>query len=427
MIEIKPVPYHSFQCPKCQSNVVEVKETVLQGIHFLADCVCSKCNYSFYTDYPTGHALMYPSCIGKEDAVFYPNTKSKWLTKPLYTSFLNKFPNKISIEKKKFKEAKKVIILNCLDFLYGHSLLKLLNAEKYLEKHPEMGLIILIQKGFEWLLPAGIAEAWLVDIRLSETVNWFQELEDFYREEEKRFETIYLSLAYSHPDFAALDIEKFTGVKKFNLVDFQKQPFQLSFIIREDRLWFGSALEEFCFLACRKLKILKNIPPMLWFFLWLQKRRIVGFAKRNKKKYPGLRFNLIGIGQNLKFPTYIEDLRNTKIDTSVEKKWLEVYAQSHLVVGVHGSNMLLPTALAGGFIEILPNDRFGNMTQDIGSSLQGAKAWYLGRFLPDYSSAKTISKHSLAIFEHFNQFDKNTNPTYQPYQLIRDVKDIFGN
>ncbi|HVF57329.1 MAG TPA: hypothetical protein VM934_14335, partial [Pyrinomonadaceae bacterium] len=35
------------------------------------------------------------------------------------------------------------------------------------------------------------------------------------------------------------------------------------------------------------------------------------------------------------------------------------------VVGVHGSNMLLPSAHAGGVVELMGPERWGNFTQDI--------------------------------------------------------------
>ncbi len=36
-----------------------------------------------------------------------------------------------------------------------------------------------------------------------------------------------------------------------------------------------------------------------------------------------------------------------------------------LVIGVHGSNMLLPTAHAGSLVELIGPERWGNFTQDV--------------------------------------------------------------
>jgi hypothetical protein len=36
-----------------------------------------------------------------------------------------------------------------------------------------------------------------------------------------------------------------------------------------------------------------------------------------------------------------------------------------LVIGVHGSNLLLPAAHAGMLIDLMPNDRWGHIAQDV--------------------------------------------------------------
>ena len=41
------------------------------------------------------------------------------------------------------------------------------------------------------------------------------------------------------------------------------------------------------------------------------------------------------------------------------------YAKSDVVIGVHGSNMLLPSAHANMVLDIMPKDRWGNVTQDV--------------------------------------------------------------
>ena len=66
-----------------------------------------------------------------------------------------------------------------------------------------------------------------------------------------------------------------------------------------------------------------------------------------------------------KFPTWIEDCRVKNFDAETEQKTCQIYADSRLVIGVHGSNMLLPSAHAGMTIDILPEDRLGNFAQDI--------------------------------------------------------------
>jgi hypothetical protein len=51
-------------------------------------------------------------------------------------------------------------------------------------------------------------------------------------------------------------------------------------------------------------------------------------------------------------------------DAGREQLWIDLWASADLVVGVHGSNMLLPTALARGAVILLPRERYANAFQD---------------------------------------------------------------
>jgi hypothetical protein len=42
-----------------------------------------------------------------------------------------------------------------------------------------------------------------------------------------------------------------------------------------------------------------------------------------------------------------------------------VYAESELVIGVHGSSMILPSAHAGMVISMMPSRRWGNFAEDL--------------------------------------------------------------
>jgi len=95
------------------------------------------------------------------------------------------------------------------------------------------------------------------------------------------------------------------------------------------------------------------------------------------------------------------------MNTAVERSWCEAYARSQLVVGVHGSNMLLPTALAAGCVEILPHDRQGNVVQDISVRYNDRMQLFLYRFVDEFARPVEIDRQVSAIFDHFNLFERN--------------------
>jgi len=132
LIELKPNTYNKFLCPECKNDNIKVTEIIFQGIHVLADCKCNFCNFEFYHDFPVGHALLHSIAIGKINKTIYSRNNVEWFSKPLKDSFLSKSKDKIKIKKKIFFNKKDVIILNCMDYLYGHVLLKLFNAQHYI-------------------------------------------------------------------------------------------------------------------------------------------------------------------------------------------------------------------------------------------------------------------------------------------------------
>jgi hypothetical protein len=95
------------------------------------------------------------------------------------------------------------------------------------------------------------------------------------------------------------------------------------------------------------------------------------------------------------------------MDVEVERSWCRAYAKSQVVVGVHGSNMLLPTALAAGCVEILPHDRLGNIVQDISVRYADRMQLFLYRFVDEFASPSVVARHVVAIFAYQSTFRRN--------------------
>ncbi|MEO1005256.1 MAG: hypothetical protein AAFW67_05265, partial [Cyanobacteria bacterium J06638_38] len=57
--------------------------------------------------------------------------------------------------------------------------------------------------------------------------------------------------------------------------------------------------------------------------------------------------------------------RVKQLEASTEQKYCQIYADSRLVIGIHGSNMLLPSSHAGMTIDLMREERWGNFAQDI--------------------------------------------------------------
>jgi hypothetical protein len=405
MIELKPKIENYFVCPECRSELPAINDILIQSVHAMADCTCNKCNLGFYQIFPIGHNVEDQLSIRKINKKFYRSSGTEsWLFDSLVKAHEGIRKEDVKIEKIVFKDYEDVVILNTLDYLYGHVLLKLYNSLHHLDHQKNIGLILIIPKMFEWLIPIGCAEAWVVDLKLSELAYNYESIQKFVSQQFNRFNAIYLSRAYSHPDFTTIDITRLTGIRPFDLAAFKERKPTITFILREDRWWFTSIADYWFYRICRKLKVLSWGGRILTL---RQNRLIKRTIKDIIKKLSQADFYIAGLGSTGDFSGYAVDERETKIDTCVETAWCEIYAKSHVVVGVHGSNMLLPTAFAAGCVEILPQERYGNMVQDISVRYNDRRQLFFYRFADQYSSARSVAAKVVAMVNHYDTYHKN--------------------
>lgn len=403
MIEVKPHPYNTFTCPECKYEHPETRDMLVEGVHVMGDCRCRKCGFEFYQMLPVGLTVDFPLAYGKHNAKLYDGGNA-WVSIGLLKYLRTVKNGEIAIEKIVYKECRQVIILNALDFLYGHTLLKLLNVQYHLDHQKDLGVVVIIPKIFQWLVPKGCAEVWIADVKLSELYFRHEAINNFISAQLKRFDKIYLSRAYSHPDFTSIDISRFTGVVPFDVEKFSKTPTHVTFVLREDRWWHENRLTFPLYQVLRKLKLLK------WgntFLANRQNRLVKKTIQHIKKELRGATFTIVGLGDTGSFEGYATDERNTKINPVTETAWCKIYARSHVVFGVHGSNMLLPTALAAGCVEILPEERYGNMVQDIAVRYADRRQLFFYRFLDQYCKPKTVALHIIAIINYYDTFNTN--------------------
>lgn len=405
LIELKPSIENHFICPECKSGEPDIQDIVIRSGYVLADCMCLNCKFSFLQTFPVSHTVDDLISISKLNGKVYSlYDQANWVSEKLDESYRRNENGEVKIVRKVFKEHKQVVILNALDYLYGHVLLKLYNCEYHLTRQRHLGLIVIIPRSFEWLVPKGCAEAWIVDLSLSQLAIDHKAIQDFVSQQFNRFTKIYLSKAWSHPDFSNISIARLTGVKPFNLKYFNELRPMITFVLREDRWWFPSVFDYWFYRMCRRFGVLKSAGRIIS----LRQNSLVKEVMRNiSKRIKGIDFAVAGLGRTGSFGKSVLDERKTKVTGAVEIDWCRLYARSHVVVGVHGSNMLLPTALAAGCVEILPEDRYGNMIQDISVRYNDRKQLFFYRFADQYSTAKSVSDKVVSMITDFEMFNKN--------------------
>ena len=154
MIEIKPKLQYRATCPQCSKQLAPIS-TLWQGMNVSIESNCSGCGGQIVEELNIGHAFIGGCQFVLETAEMFGDENAKVWGKELLEAMQSPNPQPVEVIKEVFQPSQRVIILNCIDFLYGHSLLKLLNAQRHLEQHREYGLIVIVPKFLRWMVPQG--------------------------------------------------------------------------------------------------------------------------------------------------------------------------------------------------------------------------------------------------------------------------------
>ncbi|MDT5270956.1 MAG: hypothetical protein QOH49_3142 [Acidobacteriota bacterium] len=362
---LHPVTDADHDCPYCRARL-NVKGWHIPGMRNLADLLCGLCGREFYGDLAAGQALYTPMLLEKATGAVHDAHGVEWFAEWLRDSYAGRtdVPVPFSVQEKR-PITRPVVLLNCLDTLYGHSLLKLLNAQSYLDQQQVVDLVVMVPSFLAWMVPDGAAQVWVVGLPLRRGTEWNDWLAREVRRRVETFGRVSLSHALSHPRPDAFDIERFTRVKPFPLGEWDARLAQpaVTFIWRDDRPWRAPAeVPQHRRGQLRRLMASQPRPREG------QPQLVSELAETLRHDLPALDFAVAGLaaaGEHEDLPAWVKDMRRPESDDDAERDWCERYAASHVVVGVHGSNMLLPSAHAGGVVELIGPERWGNFTQDI--------------------------------------------------------------
>jgi hypothetical protein len=373
MIPLKPLAAVDRLCPLC-GNSMETTGWAMPGMRCLAELVCRSCGTQWYGDLPAGHGLYYPALLDQATGRCYDEVGRSWFTEWLEESYAKPDLAPLEIRVEPIAPLSRPVVLNCLDGLYGHALLKLLNAQWYLDNRAERSLLVIVPTWLRWMVPDGVAEVWTVAASPARCRAWLPELGERLHDRLSAFGDVALFIAFPHPATSDFDIERFTGVAPFDTSLWQ-QPIvpTVTWIWREDRLW-GRSIRD-------------------------QARRVDALGVHLGELRPDVTFLVVGAGSTRRTLSHARDLRQSlPIDDATEHAWCAAYACSHVVVGIHGSNMLLPSAHAGSVLELLPADRVGNLAEDLlPASTEPVDTLLRHRFIADTSSPAYVAQLLVAM------------------------------
>jgi hypothetical protein len=359
MIRLKPYQSGKLIC-SCGGELI-FSGILWQGLHVCEKLTCDKCEKIRINSLPVNQSSV-------EQYIFFPDSglisdkegkviKDNWYSRKL-KSISDPVDQNIEVDIEIIKKHDEVIILNTLDYIYGHSLLFLLNLQRIIKFEKHLGIIVLVQPMLRWLIPSEkVAEIWTVKLGFKDFNNYYPDLSLKINSQLNRFTDVWLSQGHLIPTNENIDISLFTGIKPYNFLLEPIDPV-IAFIWREDpdRLWIRNI---YLLKGLKKLGLGNILIPFQYL-------RVLILFKALRKRL-GDKFNYVvaGLGTSGKFPSYIKDKRVGQFTPDNEKMLCRVYSESSLVIGIHGSGMLLPSAHAGMVISLMPSKRWGNFAEDI--------------------------------------------------------------
>jgi hypothetical protein len=362
MIQIKPEIQFSVICTCGHQQGLEHQKLIWQGPHVCTKSQCRQCGKNYICDIPVGQSKLtnYIFDVSGRQLLAQNMGRSEVANSQWYSNILNQvlddpIDQEVKIDIELFQPTKEVIILNTLDFLYGHSLLTFLNLQNLLIRKEGVGIIVIVQPFLRWMVPDDlVSEVWTVHLKMPQMKNYYPRLNERFNQELERFDKVYLSAGHVLPH--PVKIEKFT---KINPYDFESSNPRITYVWREDtgRLWINSKIIQkgFEYIGLKKVVLFIHYLKILSFLTLLK-------FKLGTGKY---RVTVAGLGKFGRFPKTIEDCRVNSFALEDEIATCNVYADSLLVVGIHGSSMILPSAHAGMSITLTPAWKWGNCLEDI--------------------------------------------------------------
>ena len=302
----------------------------LVGWRFLVEGTCPACGHRLLQDLPSGHALVYPTTLDLDTGEAIDAAQADWFArwlKPYYEA-PDADPVGFAVERRQATE--RPLVVNCLDPVYGHSVLKLVGAARFSAPAGDWdGCVAVLPRALAEVAPASIHELWVVEERVGRLGRWLLDLEARLRDELGRFAAVGLAPVPPHPHPATYDLDELAPDARAESVGSPS----LVLSLRDDRRWGA------------------------------QEASVGELMDAVRRAFPDVRAAAVGPGTPGGLPDDVIDLRDHAPTPDRELRWVSLMRGADLAVGVHGSNLLLPSGFAAATVELVPEGRYGNLFQ----------------------------------------------------------------
>ncbi len=309
------------------SQRLSVKSVIMPGYRCLAEVELEN-GHAGYADLPLGNHVYHPQVWDRQTNEVVSNTNFLWTD--IREEWKVEYDQKDHWRIVTKKVVRKAFVLNCLDFIYGHCLSRLLNySVDRTTRFPGMDCILMIPESLAHLAPEECAEIWIYSGPLKNLRYRNLWLERAFGDLYARMDNLYLSPCPLHnPDHI--------DPRDFGLEVAKIDSPSIVFSYRENRAWGGNIYNQRV-----RLEELGKLLSTIWS---PENLFLVGYANKTAhwkwKHWNSLLF--------------------TKPKLQDEQILLAKLSEAVISIGCQGSNMLLPCMLSWSTIRLLPLDRLSH-------------------------------------------------------------------
>ena len=378
MIDLLPAPHDRFACP-CGGGELTVNGFHLPGMAPFARTTCAKCGNDYLAHLHVGFCSNHDFIVEPNSGAVHSTVTARWYRDFLIgaAQSLNSVP--ASVERRTRRApGDDVLLLNCLDPVYGHCLHRLFSLDACRQRGFNGSVIAIVPRFLAWLVPDEVDELWIVDTPLRRCNLGNQTIAAMADELAGDVARLrYASMSFGHD----LDIARYAGVEPFAVRGHESvSPPRLTLNWREDRCWTagGKRMDDKAAVA-DQLRLYRLLLEAL------------------RKEAPDLDAAVTGYGRTGTFQPWVQDLRIVEHDAEAERAWARRNAESHLSIGIHGSNMILPAALSLGAIELVTTRFWPHIlvTWEWVNRMRASEALVRFRQIPVSASVSDIASISL--------------------------------
>lgn len=267
--------------------------------------------------------------------------------------------NYISLDKITFPiisqtSKQKSIIVNLIDNCYGHSFLKLLNLfEIYRLYKNEYDIFVICPVALQHFVPNDKFKVINLKLGFNEAMNCydFEPIVSWVKSQYQDVDYVTLDTYYCNQTPEALN--SFFG---FLPKDYVVQKQYITFYYRADyfRTWAGGK----------------------------QHKRIIDFFNQLQSYFPTTQFVIAGDLDNTVFPDTIKDVRTNAFGKEVDLLYNSYFANSHIVIGLIGSNMLQPSMLCDFTVHLTPKNKITIIAEEmLNHPIESVSGWFKNIYL----------------------------------------------